>query len=605
MNMRTSSPKTPVRAAANDLPAVVVVSPFLLEVVKNALDTIADELALIIMRTAYSSIVRDAMDYSTAICDRHGQTLAQGLTTPLHLGSFFDAMANLVTHHAPGAVPGDVYIFNDPYLAAGQHLPDMYIVRPIFIDGVIEGWATTVAHLNDIGGMVPGSNSIGSTEIFQEGLRLPVLKLVDAGAESQTIWAILAANVRVPDKVIGDIKAQMAACLVGEREFLALFQRYGRDTLHTTFDAIHDYAEKLARAEFSDIPDGTYRFVNHIDGLGEDPEPIRFELALTVRGSAVEVDWSGTSAQVRGGINAPVPFTKAAAYAALRSVLGVEVPNAQGFTRPISVIAPEGSIVNPLSPAACGARGITGFRMMDCIMGALSQALPDRIPADGSGGSTIPSIGGMHAGSAFVFVETIMGAWGGTPQHDGQDGVAHIGANQSNIPIEMIEREHPLRVERYGLVPDTGGPGRYRGGLAIVREIRLLSDEAAITVRSDKRRFPPYGLRGGHCGSSSMNLINPGPQQRVLPVLFKEPVTLHRGDVYQHTLASGGGYGNPLERAVAAVLEDLRQGRITQAGALRDYGVVASPSGDDWLVDMAATDAARTERSGSAASAAQ
>ena len=312
------------------------VSSFLLEVVKNALDTIADELALIIMRTAYSSIVRDAMDYSTAICDANGHTLAQGLTTPLHLGSFFDAMANLVRNHAPTAVPGDVFIFNDPYLAAGQHLPDMYIVRPIFIDGAIEGWATTVAHLNDIGGIVPGSNSIGSTEIFQEGLRFPVLKLYQAGVENQTIWDILAANVRVPDKVLGDVKAQVSACLVGEREFKSLFKRYGRETLHLTFQAIHDYAENLARAEFSDIPDGTYHFVNHIDGLGEDPEPIRFQVALTVRGSEVVVDWTGTSAQVRGGINAPYPFTKAAAYAALRSVLGADVPNAQGFTRPIT-----------------------------------------------------------------------------------------------------------------------------------------------------------------------------------------------------------------------------------------------------------------------------
>lgn len=565
------------------------VNAFLLEVVKNALDTIADELALIIMRTAYSSIVRDAMDYSTAICDRNGQTLAQGLTTPLHLGSFFDAMSNLVKNHAPTAESGDVYIFNDPYLAAGQHLPDMYIVRPIFIDGVIEGWATTVAHLNDIGGMVPGSNSIGSTEIFQEGLRLPVLKLYAAGIENRTIWEILSANVRVPDKVLGDVKAQVSACLVGEREFLSLFKRYGRDVLRSTFQAIHDYAEKLARAEFTDIPDGTYHFVNHIDGIGENPQPIRFQLALTVKGSEIVVDWTGTSAQVRGGINAPIPFTRAAAYAALRSVLGIDVPNAQGFTRPITIIAPAGSIVNPLSPAACGARGITGFRMMDCIMGALSQALPGRIPADGSGGSTIPSIGGTHKGRAFVFVETMMGTWGGAPGHDGQDGVAHIGANQSNVPIEMIEREHPLRIERYGLVTDTGGAGKFRGGLAIVRELRLLGDEAVITVRSDKRRFPPYGLHGGQPGSPSMNLINPGKDQRVLPVLFKDPVDMVRGDVFHHTLSGGGGYGDPLERDLDLVQNDLRQGRVTEQGALRDYGVVAAWQQDQWVIDTVAT----------------
>jgi len=572
------------------------ISPFLLEVVKNALDTIADELALIIMRTAYSSIVRDAMDYSTAICDANGQTLAQGLTTPLHLGSFFDAMSNLVRNHASGAVPGDVYIFNDPYLAAGQHLPDMYIVRPIFIDGVIEGWATTVAHLNDIGGIVPGSNSIGSTEIFQEGLRLPVLKLCAGGVENQVIWDILAANVRVPDKVLGDVRAQVSACLVGEREFASLFARYGGDTLRQAFEAIHDHAEKLARAEFNDIPDGTYRFVNHIDGLGEDPEPIRFQVALTVRGSEVEVDWTGTSAQVRGGINAPYPFTKAAAYAALRSVLAVDVPNAQGFTRPISVIAPAGSIVNPLPPAACGARGITGFRMIDCIMGALAQALPGRIPADGSGGSTIPSIGGVHGGRPFVFVETMMGTWGGAPGHDGQDGVAHIGANQSNIPVEMIEREHPLRIERYALVPDSGGAGKYRGGLAIVREFRLLAQEATITVRSDKRRFAPYGLHGGKPGAPSVNLVNPGPEQRLLPVLFKEPVQLARGDVFHHTLAGGGGWGDPLERDVALILRDLRQERVSVAGARDGYGVVARLEGSHWVVDQPATDALRAAR---------
>jgi len=574
------------------------VNPFLLEVVKNALDTIADELALIIMRTAYSSIVRDAMDYSTAVCDASGQTLAQGLTTPLHLGSFFDAMQNLVKNHAKHAEPGDVYIFNDPYLAAGQHLPDVYIVRPIFIDGEIEGWATTVAHLNDVGGIVPGSNSIGSTEIYQEGLRLPVLKLYSAGKESKAIWDIVAANVRVPDKVIGDIKAQVSACMVGEREFRELFKRYGKDTLRAVFAALHDYSEKLARAEFSDIRDGTYRFTNYIDGIGENPEPIKFTVAVTVDGSAITVDWTGTSPAVRGGINSPLPFTKAAAYAALRSVLQVDIPNSQGFTRPIRVIAEPNSIANAQSPAACGARGITGFRMIDCIMGALAQALPDRVPADGSGGSTIPSIGGNYNGRPFIFVETMMGTRGGSANHDGQEGVAHIGANQSNIPIEMIEREHPLRYEKYGLVTDSAGPGKYRGGLAIEREVRLLADEAVISVRSDKRRFAPYGLQGGHTGSPSMNVINPGcDDEKILPVLFKEPVQMKRGDVYRHVLASGGGYGDPLTRDIDLIRRDLQQGRVSLAGALRDYGVVAREDGLEIAVDDVATREERVRRS--------
>ncbi|MBL8698571.1 MAG: hydantoinase B/oxoprolinase family protein [Alphaproteobacteria bacterium] len=578
------------------------ISAFELEILKSAFETIADELAIIIMRTSCSSIVRDAIDYSTAICDAEGRTLAQGATTPLHLGSFHDAMRNLVATQAGRIAPGDIFIFNDPYLAAGQHLPDIYIVRPIFIAGRVEGWATTVAHQNDIGGIVPGSNSIGSTEIFQEGLRLPLLKLVDAGRENTAIWEILAANVRVPEKVIGDVKAQVAACLVGEREFAKLFARWEPVRFRQACADIHAYAERLTRAEIGDIPDGTYRFENHIDGLGESPEPIPFRVALTVRGDEITVDWTGTSGEVRAGINSPVPFTRAASYAAIRSVLSPDIPNAQGFTRPIRVIAPEGTIVNPRPPAACGARGITGFRMMDCVMGALAQALPARVPADGSGGSTLPTIGGRQGDRAFIFVETIMGAWGGGPDQDGQDAVAHLGANQSNVPVETIEADYPLRVERYGFVADSGGAGRQRGGLAIERVFRLLADEATLTVRSDKRRFPPYGLAGGRPGSGSLNAINPGtPAERMLPVLITEPVTMRRGDVFRHVLASGGGWGDPLERDPERVRGDVASGRVTPEGARRDYAVaiVAGPDGTP-AIDAATTARLRADRRGGA-----
>ena len=570
------------------------ISPFELEVLKSALETIADELAIIVMRTSCSSIVRDAIDYSTALCDAAGHTLAQGATTPLHLGSFHEAMRNLVATQDGRIAPGDIFVFNDPYLAAGQHLPDIYVVRPIFVAGRIEGWATTVAHQNDIGGIVPGSNSIGSTEIFQEGLRLPLLKLVDAGRENGAIWDILAANVRVPDKVIGDVKAQVAACLVGEREFAKLFARWEPERFRAACAEIHDYAERLTRAEIADIPDGTYRFENHIDGLGEAAQPIPFRVALTVRGDEAVVDWTGTSPEVRAGINAPLPFTLAASYAAIRSVLSPDIPNAQGFTRPIRVVAPPGTIVNPRPPAACGARGITGFRMMDCLMGALAQALPDRVPADGSGGSTLPTIGGRHDGKPFIFVETIMGAWGGSPSQDGQDGVAHLGANQSNVPVETIEAEYPLRVERYGFVPDSGGAGRHRGGLAIERTFRLLADEATLTVRSDKRRFPPYGLAGGRPGSGSLSVVNPGTaRERVLPVLVTEPVALERGDVFRHVLAAGGGWGDPRDRDPERVLEDLRLGRVTLEGARRDYGVAIVARDGGYAIDAAATAALR------------
>jgi N-methylhydantoinase B len=400
--------------------------------------------------------------------------------------------------------------------------------------------------------------------------------------------------VRVPDKVLGDVKAQLAACLVGEREFARLFARWEPGRFRAACEEIHDHAERLARAEIADIPDGTWRFENHIDGLGDAPEPIPFRVALTVRGDEIVVDWTGTSPEVRAGINSPVPFTNAASWAAIRSVLSPDIPNAQGFTRPIRVVAPPGTIVNPRPPAACGARGITGFRMMDCLMGALAQALPDRVPADGSGGSTLPTIGGRQEGRPFIFVETIMGAWGGSMARDGQDAVAHLGANQSNVPVESIEAEYPISVERYGFVADSGGPGRHRGGLAIEREFRLLADEATLTVRSDKRRFPPHGLAGGRPGSGSLSVLNPGtPGARVLPVLVTEPVAMRRGDVFRHVLASGGGWGDPLDRDPAAVLEDLRLGRVTIEGARRDYGVVAIAAPGGPRLDDAATQALR------------
>lgn len=570
------------------------ISPFMLEVMKSAFETVADELAIIIMRTACSSIVRDAIDYSTAICDRNGLTLAQGATTPLHLGSFHDAMSNLIAKEAGNIREGDVYVFNDPYLAGGQHLPDIYVIKPIFIDGEIEGWSTTVAHQNDVGGIVPGSNSIGSTEIFQEGLRLPILKLFEAGASNVSVWKIIAANVRVPDIVTGDIKAQVAACHVGEREFRKLFARLGAAKFRQCCDAIHDYAERLTRSEIARVPDGVYTFRNHIDGIGTDPQPIPFCVSLTVSGDEVEVDWTGTSPEVRAGINAPVPFTRAAVYAAIRSVLSQDIPNAQGFTRPIRVTAPLGTIVNPRPPAACGARGITGFRMIDCLMGALAQAVPDKVGADGSGGATIPAIGGTHNGAPYVFVETMMGANGGTAHSDGQDGVAHVGANQSNIPVEVIETGYPLRIERYGYVTDTGGPGRNRGGLAIERVFRFLGDEALLTIRSDKRRFRPFGLFGGGEGSGSLNVINPGtPDEQLLPVLLTQPYRLKRGDVYKHVLASGGGYGDPFEREPEAVLEDVVLGRVTIEAALRDFGVVIANRDGRPAIDVAATTAAR------------
>ncbi|HEY3080605.1 MAG TPA: hydantoinase B/oxoprolinase family protein [Chloroflexota bacterium] len=549
--------------------------PVTFEVIANALDSIADQMAITLMRSAYSPIVRDSLDYSTAVFDRAGRMLAQGLTTPLHLGSFPDAMRHLIATHGGRMKPGDVFSFNEPYGHGGMHLPDIYAIRPLFWEGRVEGYAAALAHHTDVGGLTPGSNSIHSTEIFQEGLRIPLLKLYDGGEPNETLFAILRQNVRVPDKVIGDLRAQVAACLAAERGYAELLAGYGPEQLHDYFEALLDHAEARMRGAIAAVPDGTYRFEDYIDGLGDEPKPIVLRVAVTVAGDRVIVDWTGSNEQVKAGINAPVPFTRSATYLVLRSVVGRGLGmNNEGYMRPIEVVAPPGTIVNPLEPAACATRGIVGYRMADCLLGALAQAVPDRVPAANEGGATLPSIGGRHQGRPFIYVETVLGAWGGRPDRDGLEGVANLCANQSNQPIELVEAENPLEVTRYELRPDSGGPGRFRGGLGLTREYRLLADEADLTVRSDRRDHPPYGLQGGRTGAPSANYLN----GQLLPTLPMRAIPLKKGDLFRHDMAGGGGFGDPLERDPARVREDVLDGKVSVEAARRDYGVRVDPA---------------------------
>ncbi|MBM3801163.1 MAG: hydantoinase B/oxoprolinase family protein [Acidimicrobiia bacterium] len=570
------------------------IDPFQLEVIRHSFDAIAEDMSLTLMRTAHSGIVRDSLDFSTSICDALGQPLAQGICTPMQLGSFYDAMLQLIADYSGRIFPGDVFLANDPYAAAGQHLPDLYIAMPIFEEDRVVAWSTTIAHHSDVGGIVAGSNAIGAEEIFQEGLRLPIVKFVEAGKRNEALWDVIALNVRTPEKVLGDLQAQMAACTSGEREMQELFRRYGTSTVLRYAEYLHDYTERLTRAELREIPEGTYRFTDHLDGLGANPEPIVLQVAVTIRDGRALVDWSGSSPQVKGGINPSFPFTKACAYTAFRSILNSDLPTCHGFTRAIEVRAPLGSLLNPTFPAPCGARGVTGFRMIDCLMGAMATAVPDRVTADTSGGSTLPTIAGYLQGKPFVFCETFLGTWGGTSAHDGQNGVPHMGANQTNVPVEMIESDYPIRIERYGLAPDTAGPGRYRGGLSLMREYRILCDEAILSIRSDKRRYPPHGLFGGGAGAPSLNLVNPQNETKLLPVLMTEVERLKRGDVYLHVMAGGGGYGDPLERDPLDVLDDVAEEKVTIRHAAEAYGVVIVT--DPVLrIDDAATERLRCE----------
>lgn len=567
------------------------IDPITFEVINNGLDSLVDEMALTIMRTAYSGIVKDAMDYSTGFCDRKGRTIAQGLSIVLHLGSFPDAVASVIDKYKESMCPGDVFILNDPYAAGGIHLPDIYVIRPVFYGSHLEGFACAVAHHTDVGGIVPGSNSTNATEIFQEGIRIPALRLYEKGIPNETLFEMIATNVRLPRNVLGDIRAEVAATIIGEREYLRLVTSYGIDEMRRHADALIDYSEKLARDEISNMPDGSYEFASYIDGDNIDTGPVKIQVRLVIDGDEIVVDFNGSSPQVKAGINSPLPFTKSATYGSIRQLMDPNIPNTAGFSRPIHVIAPEASVVNPNAPAACGARGITGFRAMDALFGALAQVAPDRIPADGEGGNTIVSIGGYNSRSEpFAFIDLFAGARGARPTCDGPEGLTHPGSNNSNTPIELAEIETPVRIEQYGLIVDTGGAGKFRGSLSQVREVRCLAEEGVLQLRSDKRRFRPYGLNAGEDGCPSLNVLNPETDGITLPAMGV--ITMKKGDVIRHIMASGGGWGNPYDRDPEMVLDDVWNEKVSIHNARKHYGVVIHDHPLE--IDMSATEKLRS-----------
>jgi N-methylhydantoinase B len=568
--------------------------PIAFELFKNALFSIADEMALTIFRTAYSGVLKDVMDYSTAFCDADGQTVAQGLTQPAHLFSFPEALAGTLRRYGDRLRPGDIYILNDPF-EGGMHLPDVFILKPIFDPrgGERLAWAATICHQTDVGGRVPGSNAADSTEIFQEGLRIPPLPLYEAGRRNETLFALIEKNVRVPVRVFGDLRSQLAACHVAEAAFLRLVERHGAATVQAYMAELIDYAERLTRAALRELPDGEWRFEDWIDDDGIDRDrPIPLRVALRKSGDRLVADWTGTSPQVKGAINNSLSFTKAATYTCLKAVLPLEIPSNAGFYRPVEVIAPPGTIANAVPPAATAARALTGFRMVDCVFGALAQMLPDRVPAAAEGGNTGISVGGYYPDrTPFIHVEFFCCAWGGRPWADGVDGTAHLFGNISLQPAEVCEVESPLELLAVELVPDSGGPGRFRGGTAMRRVYRFTEAEGTLQIRSDRRAFKPYGLYGGQPGRPSTTVFDPEGEAVVLPAKITRPI--RQGNVVRHDMPGAGGWGDPLTRDAARVLRDVRNGLVSLAGARDDYGVVVDPA--TWTVDAAATEARRAE----------
>jgi N-methylhydantoinase B len=568
------------------------IDPVTFEVLRNGLDAIADEMAYTIVRSARSTMIKDCMDYSASLCTAAGDLIAQGINIPVMMCSTPDALAPTIAKLGDGLHPGDVIILSDPY-EGGSHLPDIFMFMPVFHDGRLIAFASTCAHHVDVGGMTPGSASSEATEIFQEGLRIPIVKLYEQGRPNKALYELILRNVRFPTLLQGDLEAQRAACLIGERQMLRLVERYGRDTVVHGMQALLDYSERLCREEIRKMPDGTYEFVDYIDEDGMDPDPIPIRVKLTISGDRVLADFSGSAPQVRGSLNCSLSVTKASTYTAVKCFCRTAFPPNSGFFRPIEVIAPLGTVLNVAFPGATFMRGLTIYRINNVLFGALARAMPDRaIAADEGGTSIVLMEGHDRSDERFVYMETISGAWGARATLDGIDTASNITGLQSNTPAEVLETEYPIELVQYGYVPDSGGPGRFRGGLGLVREYRYLADRGTLQMRADRVRFAPYGLYGGKPGGRSGNVFDPYGANLALESKVKNR-PIKAGDVVRHVMAGGGGYGWPFERDVERVLRDVRDEKVSIAAARDEYGVVIDPA--TFAVDAAATERLRAE----------
>ena len=523
--------------------------PVRLEVFKHLYSSVAEEMGMVLRRTGYSPNIKERRDYSCALFDIKGRMFAQAAHIPVHLGSM--PLSVMEGIHAYEFSPGDVVILNDPY-HGGTHLPDITLISPIFIDqGNMQelfGFAANRAHHSDVGGMTPGSMPL-SNELYQEGIIIPPIKLVEVGVVNQGVMDLLLANVRTGDEREGDLRAQIAANHKGVERMGELVNRYGRQEIDQYISGLLEYAERMTRRLIDELPNGKYHFVDRMDDDGLDPEPAEIMVTVTIQGDEAIVDFSGTSPQRRGSINAVYAITLSATQYVFRSLIGLDVPSNAGCLAPIKVIAPEGTLVNARPPAAIAGGNVeTSQRIVDVLLGALAQACPDRVPAASQGTMNNLTIGGWdpERKRSYAYYETIGGGTGACPGADGIDAIHSHMTNTMNTPIEALEYTYPFRVQRYEIRRGSGGEGCFNGGNGICRNIQLLH-EAQVTILSDRRRFCPYGLEGGDPGQSGRNVVIRNGVEQTLP--GKVTLQMQAGDVISICTPGGGGYGKKTGKA--------------------------------------------------------
>ena len=566
------------------------VDPITLEIMRNALQSIADETTAALVRTAYSTNIKDRRDCSSAVLTTKGEVIAQTeLGTPLHVGVMPAAVKVILDRFPPDSLkPGDAVISNVPYPVGPGHLSDITLMAPVFYRKHLVGFVANQAHHVDVGGYAPGSMPFGVTEIFQEGLQIPPVKLIRRGRLDEEILALILQNVRTSRVTRGDMMAQIASNNVGIQRLCDLMDRYGRQQVLAYVDEVLDYAERSIRAGIRKMPKGTYAFEDYVEGDGITDDPIKIRASITIRRDSVLVDFAGTDPQCKGPMNARISAAQACVYYVIKCVIDPDLPMNGGTYRAVEVRAEEGSIVQARFPAAvCNANILTDQRVVDVLLGALLQAVPERVPAACSGEMNLVNVGGIHprTGEYYNYVETYAGGQGALHGQDGMDGVHTHMTNTRNVPAEVIEATYPFRIERYGLVPDSEGAGERRGGLGVTREIVTLGEETKFSLSADRREIGPWGVFGGEAAKTSdCVVVSENGERRGLP--SKITTTLAKGDKIFIVTPGGGGRGDPRKRDPGAVRWDVEEELVSRERAREAYGVAVD---DGCRVDEAAT----------------
>lgn len=537
--------------------------PITIEVTRHKLEGIANEMQSTLLRSSFSPIVKEGLDASAGLFTADGQTLAQACAIPIHLATLIPVMKKIIETFPPDTMhPGDTFLLNDPY-AGGTHLPDIAIIQPIIHRGQIIAFSAAMTHHQDMGGMSAGSVPTNATEIYQEGLRLPPLKFRDKGVVNETLVAIIRQNVRIPDTVMGDINAQVAACSIGARRIGELADKFGHNALLAIFEELLGRSETMTRQALAKIPRGTYRYVDFMDNDGiELDKPIRIEVAVTVSDAGIHIDFTGTSPQVRGPMNCVPSGSLAAACFAIRAVTDPAIPTNAGCFRPITLHLPEGSLVNPVEPAPVNARTSTIKRITTSILGALAEAIPERMPAPAAGQMALVAFGGRHpAGGNFVTGDLIASGSGASATSDGVDVIETDATNCMNLPAEAMEMETPIRLNRLSLRAGSGGAGTHRGGLGTLREYEVLTDNVTFTHRGERHFSAARGVFGGGDGARAESVIlRADGSTETIP--SKVVTRLMKGDRVILQTAGGAGYGDPALRSADATAADRADGKV-------------------------------------------